>query len=164
VGNAEVKRNKTTICKQCSAVVGSRAAALTMWIAKTSALQNTDEMRGETMVRLFVGVTDKAWFDQLSASVPHDEVNFWQPSGTTQFRALQPGELFLFKLHAPNNFIVGGGIFGHASIAPLSLAWEAFGLKNGGDDGYTAGNVRDDEFSDGTAVGIANGFGMTHAR
>jgi hypothetical protein len=53
------------------------------------------------MVRLFVGVTDKAWFDQLSASVPHDDVNFWRPSGTTQFRALQPGELFLFKLHAP---------------------------------------------------------------
>ncbi|MGY2916074.1 HNH endonuclease [Bradyrhizobium sp. USDA 3262] len=83
------------------------------------------------MVRLFVAVTDKSWFDQLSASAPHDEVNFWQPSGTTQFRALQPGELFLFKLHAPNNFIVGGGIFGHASIAPLSLAWDAFGLKNG---------------------------------
>lgn len=46
------------------------------------------------MVRLFVAVTDKSWFDQLSASAPHDEVNFWQPSGTTQFRALQPGELF----------------------------------------------------------------------
>jgi putative restriction endonuclease len=57
------------------------------------------------MVRLFVAVTDKSWFDQLSASAPHDEVNFWQPSGTTQFRALRPGELFLFKLHAPNNFI-----------------------------------------------------------
>jgi hypothetical protein len=83
------------------------------------------------MVRLFVAVTDKSWFDQLSASAPHDEVNFWQPSGTTQFRALQPGELFLFKLHAPNNFIVGGGIFGHASIAPLCLAWDAFGLNNG---------------------------------
>jgi len=83
------------------------------------------------MVRLFVAVTDKSWFDQLRASAPHDEVNFWQPSGTTRFRALQPGELFLFKLHAPNNFIVGGGIFGHASIAPLSLAWEAFELKNG---------------------------------
>lgn len=83
------------------------------------------------MVRLFVGVTDKSWFDELSASAPHDEVNFWQPSGTTQFRALQPGELFLFKLHAPENFIVGGGIFSHASIAPLSLAWEAFGPKNG---------------------------------
>lgn len=64
------------------------------------------------MVRLFVGVTDKSWFDTLGASAPNDEINFWQPSGTTQFRALKPGELFLFKLHAPNNFIVGGGIFG----------------------------------------------------
>src|ERR1700756_4511877 len=76
-------------------------------------------------VRLFVALTDSAWFRLLGAGTPPDEVNFWQPSGTTQFRALQPGELFLFKLHAPNN------IFGHASIAPLSLAWEAFGLKNG---------------------------------
>src|SRR5258708_40156419 len=83
------------------------------------------------MRHLLVAVTDKNWFDQLSASAPYDEVNFWQPSGTTQFRALQPGELFLFKLRAPNNFVVGGGIFGHVSIAPLSLAWDAFGLKNG---------------------------------
>ena len=83
------------------------------------------------MVRLFVAVTDKSWFDQLSASAPHDEINFWQPSGTTQFRALQPGGLFLSKLHAPNHVIAGGGIFGHASITPLSLTWEAFGLKNG---------------------------------
>jgi putative restriction endonuclease len=43
----------------------------------------------------------------LGASASHDEVHFWQPSGGTQFRALQPGELFLFKLHAPDNFIVG---------------------------------------------------------
>jgi putative restriction endonuclease len=61
----------------------------------------------------------------------HDEVNFWQPSGTNQFRALQAGELFLFKLHAPENFIVGGGVFSHASNFPLSIAWEAFGLRNG---------------------------------
>jgi putative restriction endonuclease len=39
--------------------------------------------------------------------------------------------LFLFKLHAPLNFIVGGGIFSHASLAPLSLAWEAFATRNG---------------------------------
>lgn len=83
------------------------------------------------MVRLFVAVTDKGWFDMLSSSAPHDEVNFWQPSGNTRFRALKPGELFLFKLHAPNNFIVGGGVFSHASLVPLSLAWEAFGSKNG---------------------------------
>ena len=83
------------------------------------------------MIRIFVAVTDNAWFKQLSASAPIDEVNFWQPSGRTQFRALQPGELFLFKLHAPDNFIVGGGIFSHASIVPLSIAWDAFGAKNG---------------------------------
>lgn len=82
------------------------------------------------MVSIFVGVTDNDWFDFLSARQV-DEVNFWAPSGRTNFRALQPGELFLFKLHAPNNFIVGGGIFSHASLLPLSLAWEAFEEKNG---------------------------------
>ena len=83
------------------------------------------------MIRLYVAVTDNAWFRQLSAIDGIDEVNFWQPSGRTQFRALQPGELFLFKLHAPDSFIAGGGVFSHASIVPLSIAWDAFGLKNG---------------------------------
>lgn len=82
------------------------------------------------MVALFVAVTDEDWFDTLSAQQP-EEVNFWAPSGRTNFRALKPGELFLFKLHAPKNFIVGGGIFSHASSVPLPLAWEAFGTKNG---------------------------------
>ena len=82
------------------------------------------------MVNIFVGVTDQDWFDFLSARPP-DEVNFWAPSGRNVFRALQPGELFLFKLHSPNNFIVGGGVFSHASNLPLSLAWDAFGPKNG---------------------------------
>jgi putative restriction endonuclease len=58
------------------------------------------------------------------------EVNFWAPS-PSNFRALQPGEVFLFKLHAPWNYIVGGGVFAHANIMPCSLAWEAFGEANG---------------------------------
>jgi putative restriction endonuclease len=58
------------------------------------------------------------------------EANFWSPSGSG-FQALQPGELFLFKLHSPNNFIVGGGVFAHANSMPCSLAWEAFGESNG---------------------------------
>ena len=66
----------------------------------------------------------------LSAVGP-EEINFWQPSGNSQFRALKPGELFLFKLHAPNNYIVGGGVFSHTSNVPLSMAWEAFGTNNG---------------------------------
>ena len=79
----------------------------------------------------FIGVTDNDWFAFLSQQVGIDEVNFWQPSGTSQFRALNPGEPFLFKLHAPHNYIVGGGFFAHSSILPVSLAWEAFGIRNG---------------------------------
>ena len=34
------------------------------------------------------------------ASQPHlEEMHFWQPGGNRQFRALEPGELFLCKLH-----------------------------------------------------------------
>lgn len=83
------------------------------------------------MLKVYVGLTDSDWHEFLSTGVPRDEVNFWQPSGRTRFRALQPGELFLFKLHHPRNFIVGGGVFGHASILPVSLAWQVFGEANG---------------------------------
>jgi putative restriction endonuclease len=82
-------------------------------------------------VNLFVAVTDDDWFDYLRNLGPIDEINFWQPGGRTAFRALKAGELFLFKLHSPNDFVVGGGIFAHASILPVSLAWEAFQQKNG---------------------------------
>ncbi|PXA98363.1 restriction endonuclease [Nostoc sp. 3335mG] len=82
------------------------------------------------MVNLFVAITDRSWFHLLSKEQP-EEVNFWQPSGSRNFRALSVGELFLFKLHAPDDYIVGGGVFSHASNVPLSLAWEAFGTKNG---------------------------------
>jgi len=83
-------------------------------------------------MNLFVGVTDNDWFEFL-ASAPRDEVNFWSPSGIG-FDSLKPGELFLFKLHSPLNFIVGGGFFLRHSQLPLSLAWEAFGEKNGAPD------------------------------
>jgi putative restriction endonuclease len=79
----------------------------------------------------FVGVTDREWFDLLSSQGNLDEVNFWQPTGNNLFRALKPGELFLFKLHYPDNFIVGGGFFAHSTILPVSMAWETFGIGNG---------------------------------
>jgi putative restriction endonuclease len=47
------------------------------------------------------------------------------------FRALEPGELFLFKLHRPRDFIVGGGLFTHSTLLPLTLAWDTFGRANG---------------------------------
>jgi putative restriction endonuclease len=82
------------------------------------------------VVGIFVGVTHKPWFDHLASLHPAD-VNFWQPSGSGEFKALKPGDLFLFKLKAPWNAIAGGGVFEHASLAPLSLAWETFGEANG---------------------------------
>ncbi len=81
-------------------------------------------------MKLWVGVTDEGWFDYLRARNP-DEVNFWQPSGAREFRALEPGEPFLFKLHSPKNYVVGGGFFVRYSPLPCSLAWAAFGEKNG---------------------------------
>src|SRR4051812_15720397 len=81
-------------------------------------------------MKLWVGVTDKDWFEYLALQRP-DEVNFWQPSGSRTFRVLQPGEPFLFKLHSPDNFIVGGGFFVRYSALPASLAWDALGQKNG---------------------------------
>jgi len=82
-------------------------------------------------MRTFIGVTDNNWFDFLSSLPGIDEINFWQPSGKTIFCALKPGEPFLFKLHSPLNYIVGGGFFAHSTILPISLAWQAFGVKNG---------------------------------
>ena len=84
-------------------------------------------------MKFWVGVTDNNWYNFLSSKEP-DEVNFWRPSGKTQFSAIQPGDLFLFKLKSPYNHIAGGGYFVRHSILPLSLAWEAFGEKNGATD------------------------------
>src|SRR6187200_2946310 len=81
-------------------------------------------------VSLVVAVTDDDWFEMLRMRRDLAEVNFWAPSAAN-FRALQAGELFLFKLHAPRNAIVGGGIFAYANTLPCSLAWEAFREANG---------------------------------
>lgn len=81
-------------------------------------------------IKLAIAVTDNEWFEMLRRRPDLDEVNFWAP-GAKNFRALQRGEMFLFKLHAPRNVIVGGGIFALSNVMPCSLAWEAFGEANG---------------------------------
>lgn len=81
-------------------------------------------------MQIYIGVTDDNWFKYLKSIQP-DEVNFWQPNSGRNFRAIEQGELFLFKLHSPNNFIVGGGIFVRQAFLPVSLTWDAFGNKNG---------------------------------
>jgi putative restriction endonuclease len=82
-------------------------------------------------MKIYVGITDFDWFNYLSSINNIDEINFWQPGGNSTFRALEPGELFLFKLHSPQNYIVGGGFFAHSTILPVSLAWSSFEKKNG---------------------------------
>ena len=82
-------------------------------------------------MKLWVGVTDGDWYRFLSQRPHLDEVNFWQPGGNREFNALSPGEIFLFKLHYPENVIVGGGFFATSSILPCSIAWDTFGEKNG---------------------------------
>jgi hypothetical protein len=80
------------------------------------------------MISLYVGITDYEWFRFLSASfsiASIGEVNFWQPGGRTNFRAVRAGNYFHFKLRAPRNFIVGGGVFAR-EILPTSIAWDAF--------------------------------------
>ncbi|HKI06354.1 MAG TPA: HNH endonuclease [Thermoanaerobaculia bacterium] len=82
-------------------------------------------------MRLRIAVTDNDWFRYLRSQPDVDEVNFWQPGGERAFRALEPGELLLFKLHHPQNYIVGGGFFVRFLFLPWSFAWDAFGPKNG---------------------------------
>ena len=82
-------------------------------------------------MRLFAGVTDWNWWSLHAARPSVEEVNFWRPSATATFHALNPGELFLFKLHSPRNAIAGGGFFTRFVTLPVSLAWEAFAEGNG---------------------------------
>ncbi len=81
-------------------------------------------------INFVIAVTDGSWFKMLRRMPDLDEVNFWAPS-STNFRALRQGELFLFKLHSPHNFVVGGGTFVHASTLSCTLAWEMFQEANG---------------------------------
>jgi len=82
-------------------------------------------------MNLFVAVTDYDWFMLHASKSRVEEVNFWRPSSETLFKALKTGEMLLFKLHSPHNFIVGGGFFTRFVFLPISLAWEAFGEGNG---------------------------------
>jgi putative restriction endonuclease len=83
--------------------------------------------------KLYIGVTDNQWYHYLAALRP-PEANFWRPGAGSSFQVLSRGELFLFKLHSPLNYVVGGGYFVSYSCLPLSLAWDAFEQRNGAPD------------------------------
>ncbi|MCE5193087.1 HNH endonuclease [bacterium] len=82
------------------------------------------------MLSAYLGITDNSWFDHLRRNQITDEVNFWVPSAPAR-RHVEPGSLWLFKLHSPLDFIVGAGVFMHYSVLPLQLAWDVFGIRNG---------------------------------
>jgi putative restriction endonuclease len=81
-------------------------------------------------MKLYVGITDGEWFRFLRGRNA-EEMNFWRPRSTTNFGAISPGELFLFKTHFPENRIVGGAYFVRHTTLPLDLAWEVFKEANG---------------------------------
>ena len=41
-------------------------------------------------MKSYVGVMDSDWFELLRSQPHLEEVNFWQPGGSRQFRALRP--------------------------------------------------------------------------
>lgn len=81
-------------------------------------------------MRGFVAPTDYGWYRFLQARPELTEVNFWRPS-QHRFGALQPGELFFFKLKAPHDAIGGFGIFTRHALLPAWEAWDVFGAANG---------------------------------
>jgi putative restriction endonuclease len=81
-------------------------------------------------MKLYVGITDADWFRYLRQRNA-EEMNFWRPRATTQFKILEASELFLFKSKYPENKIVGGAFFVRHSTLSLDLAWKAFGEANG---------------------------------
>jgi len=81
-------------------------------------------------MKFYLGVTDNIWYRYLSQINPED-VNFWQPGGSVNFKVLNAGEPFLFKLKRPLNAIGGLGFFTSHTFLPMSIAWDAFGNRNG---------------------------------
>ena len=80
-------------------------------------------------MNIYIGVTDTDWYEYIK-NKQLSEVNFWRP-GSQKFKAIEQNDMFLFKLHYPNNYIVGGGFFVSYSYLPTYLAWEAFKDGNG---------------------------------
>ena len=91
------------------------------------------------MTKFYVGVTDTNWFMYLKEQYQKGNmpiyINFWTP-GSTSFKVLEAGELFLFKLHNKKNSgvngeVAGGGYFSHFERLNMADAWKKYGIGNG---------------------------------
>src|SRR5688572_13094278 len=74
--------------------------------------------RTRVPLKLFVGITDRDWYELPRQLLELDEVNFWARGGIA-FKALRPGELVLLQLHAPDHYIVGGRVFAYVELAAV---------------------------------------------
>lgn len=83
-------------------------------------------------MKFYLGVTDNNWYKYLSQINPKG-INFWQPSGTVNFKVIPSGAPFLFKLKSPLNVIGGIGFFSSHTFLPMSMAWDTFKNRNGCD-------------------------------
>jgi putative restriction endonuclease len=83
-------------------------------------------------MKFYLGVTDNYWYKYLSQINPED-VNFWQPGGSVNFKVIPSGAPFLFKLKSPLNVIGVIGFFSSHTFLPMSIAWDAFKNRNGCD-------------------------------
>lgn len=83
-------------------------------------------------MKFYLGVTDNSWYRYLSRINPED-INFWQPSGSVNFKVLNSGAPFLFKLKKPLNAIGGIGFFSSHTFLPIAIAWDTFHNRNGCD-------------------------------
>lgn len=88
-------------------------------------------------MRAYVFPTDTSWARYLRELQVRDpsqsEVNFWVPSGST-FRALSPGDRFIFRSKADaGGKVIGGGLFAEFLRLRVSEAWQIYGEANGTD-------------------------------
>ncbi len=82
-------------------------------------------------MRAVIGVTDNRWAAFLRDRPGITEANYWLPSGKSAFRALKPGEPFLFKTHWPENRLVGGWFYSGFGTFTVREAWDLFRDGNG---------------------------------
>ena len=93
------------------------------------------------MGKFYVGVTDYEWYRFLKTGLPDDqkdiEIDFWRSAASGKFQALEPGDLFLFKLRNRtgnwrlNGKIVGAAQFKRFEFNTVEEAWEKYHEGNG---------------------------------
>jgi len=82
-------------------------------------------------MRGYIGLADFDWYEQLRQSGP-SEVNFWRPLSGREFRALDPGDPFFFKLKAAHGSAIAGfGFYAGFMSLTVNAAWDFFRESNG---------------------------------